>query len=103
MNRNDGAISLKLDGITAQLLVHLAEVWGITEEEAIRRALERVTSMIGPPNKDELAPTLEEDRLTHHRASFSSRLEAFKELQRNLHLTSAQAREWQDAVHEARR
>jgi uncharacterized protein (DUF433 family) len=34
---------------------------------------------------------------------YQSRLEAFKELQRSLSLTSAKAAEWQDAIREARR
>jgi uncharacterized protein (DUF433 family) len=34
---------------------------------------------------------------------YRSRLEAFKELQRSLSLTSAKAAEWQDAIREARR
>lgn len=33
----------------------------------------------------------------------TGRLEAFNELRRSLHLTSDKAREWQDAIHAARR
>ena len=35
--------------------------------------------------------------------AYQGRLEAFKELQRSLSLTSAKAAEWQDAIREARR
>jgi len=84
MNGNDSALSLELDAMTARLLVRLAETWGVSEEEAVRRAVEQANVANGSPNK-------------------AGRLEAFKELQRRLRLTSAKAAEWQDAVREARR
>jgi hypothetical protein len=44
MNVHDGAVSLELDAATAHLLVQLAELWGVTEEEAIRRAIEQANA-----------------------------------------------------------
>lgn len=87
MNRQEDARSLELNGKTVSLLVHLAKVWGVTEEEAVHRAIGLADAAVGP--------------LTER--GTLSRLEAFKELQRSLNLTSAKAEEWQDAVHEARR
>jgi hypothetical protein len=84
MNRNGNTTSLELDAITARLLVQVAETWGVSEEEAIRRALEQANAKADLPNKE-------------------ARLEAFKDLQRRLDLTPAKAAEWQDAVREARR
>ena len=84
MNGNDSALSLELDAMTARLLVRLAETWGVSEEEAIRRAVEQANATTGVSNKE-------------------GRLEAFKELQRRLNLTSAKAAAWQDAIREARR
>ena len=84
MNRNGNTTSLELDAITARLLVHVAETWGVSQEEAIRRALEQANAKTDLPNKE-------------------ARLEAFKDLQRRLALTPAKAAEWQDAVREARR
>jgi len=83
MIRN-GKTSLKLDAISARLLAHVAETWGVSEEEAIRRALEQANAVTRIRNK-------------------GGRLEAFMDLQRGLDLTPAKAAEWQDAVHEARR
>lgn len=84
MNRNGNTTSLELDAMTARLLVRLAETWGVSEEEAIRRAVEQANDVTDLPNKE-------------------SRLEALKALQRNLSLTPAKAAEWQDALREARR
>jgi hypothetical protein len=84
MNRNGGATTLDLDAITANLLEQLAESWGVSEEDAVRRALEQANAATASPIKE-------------------GRLEAFKELQRRLGLTPAKAAEWQDAIREARR
>jgi DNA-binding CsgD family transcriptional regulator len=136
------AMSLELDATTAQLLVHLAEVWRVTEEEAIRRAVERTTAAIASSIKGiyltereasmlrllaqgfsskEIARELDQSVSrtvgelkaaqkkilqcirTPGETTTSSRLQTFKELQNSLQLTSAKAREWQDAIHEARR
>jgi hypothetical protein len=87
MNRQEDAMSLELDGPTVSLLMHLAEIWGVTEEEAVHRAIGLATAALEPSTEREI----------------SVRLEAFKELQRSLDLTSAKAQEWQDAVRDARR
>lgn len=84
MNGNEDALSLEIDAMTAQRLVNLAKKWGISEEEAIRRAIEQANAPTGS-------------------ISTYGRLEAFKELQRRLSLTPAKATEWQDAIREARR
>jgi hypothetical protein len=84
MNRSDSTTALELDATTADLLAHLAETWGVSEEEAVRRAVAQANTATVSANKDD-------------------RLEAFKELQRSLGLTSAKAADWQDAVREARR
>ncbi|MCU1266997.1 MAG: hypothetical protein JWM21_3315 [Acidobacteria bacterium] len=83
------AMSLELDATTAQLLVHLAEVWRVTEAEAMRLAVERATAAMASSIKEE--------------TTVSSRLQTFKELQQSLQMTSAKAQEWQDAILEARR
>jgi hypothetical protein len=41
MSRNGDALSVELDAMAASLLAHLAEIWGVSEEEAVRRALEQ--------------------------------------------------------------
>jgi hypothetical protein len=41
MNRKGKTISLALDAMTASLLSNLAQAWGVSEEETIRRALEQ--------------------------------------------------------------
>jgi hypothetical protein len=75
---------IQLDETTARLLVRLAETWGVSEEEAVRRAVEQATVVTVASNKE-------------------AWLAAFKELQRSLNLTSAKAAEWQDTIREARR
>ncbi len=56
-------------------------------------------------NQNEIDPDLEAERqeAAGFEREYQSRLEAFKELQRSLSLTSAKAAEWQDAIREARR
>jgi hypothetical protein len=83
MDRN-GNPPLELDAKTAQLLVRLARTWGVSEQEAVRRAVAEANAVTASPDKQ-------------------SQLAAFKALQRNLKLTSAKAAEWQDAVRESRR
>ena len=82
MNGN-GAL-LELDTTTAHHLEDLAKAWGVTKEEAVRRAVAQAEAASLPANKQ-------------------NRLRAFKELQRRLGLTSAKAAEWQNAIREARR
>ena len=84
MNSQGNKTSLELDANTANLLTQLAETWGVSKEEAVRRAVDQANAGNGSPNKE-------------------ARLEAFKELQSRLNLTPAKAAEWQNAVHEARR
>jgi hypothetical protein len=84
MSRNGNTMSLEIDAMTARLLGHIAKTWGVSEEEAIRRALEQANAKTDSPSKE-------------------ARLQAFEELQRRLDLTPARAAEWQEAVRDARR
>jgi hypothetical protein len=84
MNRNGDTTTLELDATTVHLLVRLAEKWGVSEDEAVRRAVEQANAATNSLNKEDW-------------------LAAFKELQRSLSLTPAKAAEWQDAIREARR
>lgn len=84
MNGNDSAHSLEVDATTAQRVARLAEMWGVSEEEAIRRAVAQANTSTGNATKER-------------------RMEAFKQLQRSLNLTPDKAAEWQDAIRHARR
>ena len=81
---NGNSALLELDAPTAHLLEDLAKVWGVSKEEAVRRAVAQAEATSLPANK-------------------LTRLDAFKELQRRLNLTSAKAAAWQNIVREARR
>jgi len=82
MNGN-GHTSVELDSATNQVLEQLARAWGVSKEEAVKRAVKQadVTPATAP----------------------SDRLQAFKELQRRLQLTPEKAAAWQAAVREGRR
>jgi hypothetical protein len=84
MNGNGQNLSLELDAGTAQLLEQLAHAWGVSKEEAVKRAVTQA----------EAAPAS---------VKSSERLQAFKELQRRLQLTPEKAAAWQGAVRDARR
>ena len=84
MNQSGNPTAPELDEITDRLLACLAETWGVSKEEALRRALEQADTVTGALNRE-------------------SRLKKFKALQRSLSLTPAKAAEWQDAIREARR
>jgi len=84
MNGNGSGISVKLDTSTVQVLERLAQTWGVSKQNAVRRAVEQADEAAGSPKQE-------------------GRLEAFKELQRRLRMTPSKAAEWQGAVREARR
>jgi hypothetical protein len=84
MNGNGHTISLELDAGTAQLLEQLARAWGVSKEEAVKRAVSQVEAASAT-------------------VKTSDRLQAFKELQRRLQLTPEKAASWQAAVRDARR
>jgi hypothetical protein len=84
MNKGDGTTSLELNPTTANLLAQLAETWGVSKEEAVRRAVEQARIANGAPDNP-------------------GRLEAFKELQLSLRLTPDKAAAWQEAIRNARR
>jgi hypothetical protein len=84
MNGNGKTLSLELDTATAQLVEHLARAWGVSKEEAIKRAVAQAdTAPASKKNPD--------------------RLQAFKDLQRRLQLTPQKAAAWQASVREGRR
>ena len=84
MKRNSGTTSIELDPTTVHLLAQLAEMWGVSVNEAIRRAVQQANATPNSSTKE-------------------CRWEAFKALQRSLDLTPAKAAEWQDAIRDARR
>ena len=84
MSQNGSRILLEVDSMTSDLLNDLAERWGISKEEAVRRAVEQADARIGSPSKE-------------------GRLAAFKELQRRLGLPPATAADWQNTIRNARR
>jgi hypothetical protein len=84
MNGNGQTISLELDAGTAHLLEQLARAWGMSKEDAIKRAVAQA----------EAPPT---------RVARSERLQVFKELQRRLQLSPEKAAAWRAAVLDARR
>ncbi|PWT96117.1 MAG: hypothetical protein C5B55_00405 [Blastocatellia bacterium] len=76
--------SIELDDETAQLLAQVARKLGVSEEEAIKRALDKaIVRDVSARKKD--------------------RLDILKKLQRRLALTSAKAEDWNSAIREARR
>ena len=81
---NGNGMTLELDDATATVVERLAAAWGVSKEEAIRRAVSSAST-----------PTPEPARL--------GRMEAFKELQHRLKLSPERAVLWQTAVREARR
>jgi hypothetical protein len=84
VNGNGNTISLELDAETAELLEHLAQAWGVSQEEAVKRAVIQAEAVPASVNS-------------------SDRLQAFKELQRRLQLTPEKAAAWQSSIRDARR
>lgn len=77
-------MTLKLDPATTQLLDKLANAWGISKEEAARRAIKEAGAAV--PG-----------------ASTGDRLAALRELQRRLRLSPASAEAWLKTIQAARR
>jgi hypothetical protein len=77
-------MNLELDAETAGTVRHLAENWGVSPVEAVRRAINSAAT-----DRPEL--------------SSSNRLDAFTELQALLQLTPEKAAVWQAAIRESRR
>ena len=84
MIRKGSGILLKLDPTTPNLLDDLAQRWGISRQDAVRRAVEQAGARSSSHNRE-------------------GRLAAFRELQRRLDLTPAGAAECQEANRDARR
>ena len=83
MDGADKGCCIELDSSTMGLVEDLAQQWGISREETIRRAVEGLIAA------------------THARTN-EGWWEAFKELQRSLNLTPAKAAEWQDDLRKVR-
>lgn len=81
---NGNGASLELDAATAHLVDALAKAWGVSKEEAVRRAVTEAQ-----------AATIRPDR--------QGRLQALKELQRRVGLTTEKAMEWEAAIRDGRR
>jgi hypothetical protein len=73
-----------LDSEAAVTAKHLADAWGVSVEEAVRRAL-RSAAASGTA------------------ASRQARIQAFLELSRSLNLDEAKAKAWMDLIRDARR
>ncbi len=84
MNGNGSTLSFELDVATTQLVEHLARTWGVSKEEAIKRAVTQA----------EVAPVAGDK---------ADRFQSFRELQRRLNLTPEKAATWQASVREGRR
>jgi hypothetical protein len=84
MNGNGYGPAVELDSTTSQAVEHLARAWGVSQQEALRRAVQQAETTVRPVNGPD-------------------RLAAFKALQRRLRVTPARASEWQSAVGAARR
>ena len=82
MNGNGSSVSL--DPSTLAVVEQLARAWGVSKEEAVRRAVTQADA----------APVV---------AKNSDRLAAFKQLQSRLQLTPEKAAAWQSVVREGRR
>ncbi len=82
---NGTGASLELDAATAHLVDTLAQAWGVSKEEAVRRAVSQAQQAAStPPDRQ-------------------ARMEAFRDLQRRVGLTTEKAIEWEAAVRAARR
>jgi hypothetical protein len=81
---NGNGTMLELDPATAHALNQLAEAWGVSREEVVRRVVAEAGSSVGESARP-------------------GRLQAFKELQGRLGLTPEKAAAWVDAIQDARR
>lgn len=84
MNGNGHSIRVKLDPATGQVLEHLAQAWGVSKEEAVKRAVAQTEAPSAAVNSPD-------------------RLQAFQDLQRRPQLTPEKAAAWQTSVREGRR
>jgi hypothetical protein len=82
MSSNGNSVSL--DASTLEIVEQLSRAWGVSKEEAVRRAVTQADA----------APVAVKN---------SDRLAAFKQLQSRLQLTPEKAAAWQSAVREGRR
>ena len=82
MNGNGSSVSL--DPSTLAVVEQLARAWGVSKEEAVRRAVTQAESVpVAAPNSD--------------------RLQAFNQLRSRLQLTPEKAAAWPSSVREGRR
>ena len=81
---NGNGHNVALDASTLEVVEQLARAWGVSREEAVKRAVTQAETTPAPVKP-------------------SDRLQAFKELQRRLQLTPEKAAAWQATVRDARR
>ena len=82
MNGNGHKVSL--DSSTLEAVEQLARSWGVTQEEAVRRAVAQADATTAAADKPD-------------------RLRALRELQSRLQLTPQKAAAWQTSVRDGRR
>ena len=81
---SEKAITVELDTETAESVKHLAEAWGISPEQALKRALKSADATASGATKE-------------------ARRAAFLELSRSLNLGGSEAQAWMDLIRDARR
>lgn len=84
MNSNSNGAALELDLPTLRILDALAKRWGVSREAAIQRAIVQASPESAGSNS-------------------KPKIEALKELQKNLRLTPETAAAWEASVRDARR
>jgi hypothetical protein len=84
MGSNNDVGGLQIDPGTLRILDLLAARWGVTREAAVKRAVAQAAPESGGSSSD-------------------VKMEALKELQRNLAITPEKAEAWQLSVREGRR
>ena len=81
---NGNGHTVLIDESTLEVVEQLARTWGVSNEEAVKRAVTQAEA-------------------TPASIKTSDRLQAFKELQRRLQLTPEKAAAWQASIRDARR
>ena len=81
---NDSALTIELDESTARSLRDLTDLWGVSPQEAVIRAVRTTAQGLAPPDS-------------------ADRLSVFRQLQQAVGMTAARAEQWKDAVRQSRR
>jgi hypothetical protein len=85
MSSKNQSIALELDRPTVQILDVLATQWGVSREDAAKRAIAEAAPPESEVHSDDAA-----------------RMHAFRELQRRLNLTPEKAAAWKATIRDAR-